>query len=117
MILVQVKPKRYISARTPDFLPACRYLPELWGAEQWLWTDEIIGICLLLCVATLPGLHLLHEPCQHLDQNFWLEMLEQHPGKGVVGNTGSLGWNLISVDKGLQQRSYLVGVRKVTTGS
>ncbi|KAK4826899.1 hypothetical protein QYF61_012254 [Mycteria americana] len=30
-----------------------------------------------------PGLHLLRKPCQHLDLYFWLEMPEQHPGKGV----------------------------------
>ena len=94
-ILVQVKPKRYVSATAPDFVPAYRYLPELQGAVQWLWPDEIIGACLLLCAVALPGLHLLRKPCQHLDLYFWLEMPEQHPGKGVVGNIGSLRRNLI----------------------
>lgn len=45
LMLAQAKPKRYISATAPAFLPANRYLPELQGAVQSLWPDEIIGTC------------------------------------------------------------------------
>lgn len=53
LMLAQVRPKRYISATAPAFLPANTYSPELQGIVRWLWPDEIIGNC--CCV---------QQPCQ-----------------------------------------------------